>query len=136
MKTRLKTLIIWAGAFLCIGLIYSYFYRMGIQIPCVYYTLTGLYCPGCGISRMCISLLNFDMKSAFQYNAGVMLALPVITIVTFQLLVQYVLIGSKNLTMRQNRIVWILIFYFILFGILRNLPFFEFLQPMEWPSYK
>lgn len=133
MKTQLRTLIIWAGAFLCIGLIYSYFYQMGFQIPCVYYTLTGLYCPGCGISRMCISLLHFDLKSAFRYNAGVMLALPVITIVTFQLFVQYVRTGSKNLTMRQNRVVWILIIYFILFGILRNLPFFKFLQPMEWP---
>lgn len=134
MKIRLRTLIIWAGAFLCIGLIYSYLYREGIQIPCVYYTLTGLYCPGCGISRMCISLLNLDLKSAFRYNAGVMLALPIITIVTFQLFVQYVHTGSKSLTKCQNRIIWILILYLILFGILRNLPFFELLQPMEWPA--
>ena len=36
-----------------------------IKIPCVFNKITGLYCPGCGISRMFISLFSGEIKTAF-----------------------------------------------------------------------
>ena len=59
-------------------------------IPCMFHTITGLYCPGCGVSRMCLSLLSLDFQSAFQANAAVMLILPPGLIIAFQMAFRYI----------------------------------------------
>ncbi|WP_287216798.1 DUF2752 domain-containing protein [Rhodococcus sp. (in: high G+C Gram-positive bacteria)] len=41
----------------------------GVIPPCPTYTLLGIYCPGCGTSRMLYSLLHLDVASALHYNA-------------------------------------------------------------------
>lgn len=68
LKTRkaIFKIYVWVIA---IGLLYYFWVRFtGKAIPCFYYITTGLYCPGCGISRMFIALLSFDIKVAFAYN--------------------------------------------------------------------
>lgn len=39
-----------------------------LRIPCLVYEITGLLCPGCGITRMFASIARFDIKTAFMYN--------------------------------------------------------------------
>lgn len=130
MNTRLKRLILWAGACICIGLLYSYLYsNFGIRIPCAFHTITGYYCPGCGISRMCIAILHMDILKAFSYNIGVMMALPIMIVIGLQIMIQYLKAGNITLTKRQNIVVWILVVYLIIFGIVRNLPMMDFLRP-------
>lgn len=54
---------------LVIGLAYYLWVMLtGLGIPCFYYITTGLLCPGCGISRMFMSLFRLDFLSAFRYN--------------------------------------------------------------------
>ena len=36
------------------------------SIPCIVYQLTGLQCPGCGISRMLLAMLHGDFRAALQ----------------------------------------------------------------------
>lgn len=36
--------------------------------PCILHTLTGLYCPGCGGTRACISFLSGDLYASFRYH--------------------------------------------------------------------
>ena len=43
---------------------------------CVFYELTGLYCPGCGSTRVLRSLLCGDLSGAWRYNPLLTLALP------------------------------------------------------------
>lgn len=38
------------------------------DIPCVFRSVFGIQCPGCGMTRACLSLLHFDLKQAFAYN--------------------------------------------------------------------
>ena len=60
-----------------IGMLYALFSTItGLRIPCVVYALTGLYCPGCGVTRMCLSLLRFDFRTAFSCNQLLILSLP------------------------------------------------------------
>lgn len=37
--------------------------------PCPTYTVFGIYCPGCGVSRMLYALAHLDIPSALHYNA-------------------------------------------------------------------
>ncbi len=68
VKTRKAILKIYSSVVI-IGLLYYLWVKLtGKAIPCLYYLTTGLYCPGCGISRMFISLFKLDVKSAFAYN--------------------------------------------------------------------
>jgi len=49
----------------------------GIIPPCPTYTLFGIHCPGCGLSRMLYSLVHFDVPAAVHYNALGVVALVV-----------------------------------------------------------
>ena len=51
-----------------------------IGIPCVFYEITGLYCPGCGITRLCLSLFEGDIYQAFRYNPIIFINLPILFI--------------------------------------------------------
>lgn len=41
----------------------------GVIPPCPTYTIFGIFCPGCGISRMLYSLVHLDIQAALHYNA-------------------------------------------------------------------
>lgn len=38
------------------------------RVPCIIKYLTGISCPGCGMSRACISALRLDFAAAFAYH--------------------------------------------------------------------
>ena len=59
----LAALLIAAGVAAYYGLA-----RAGLAIPCLFYTLTGLLCPGCGNTRAALALLRLDFSAAFQFN--------------------------------------------------------------------
>ncbi len=44
--------------------------------PCLFYKLTGLYCPGCGSTRMLYYLVHGHPLLAMQQNALALLVLP------------------------------------------------------------
>ena len=39
-----------------------------LDLPCVLRSITGVICPGCGMSRAWLALLQLDLKSAFFYH--------------------------------------------------------------------
>jgi len=46
--------------------------------PCGFYAVTGMYCPGCGMTRALHSVLNGNILRAVQFNAMFVIALPVL----------------------------------------------------------
>lgn len=106
-----------------IGLITYYFISkvFSIGIPCMFYEITHLYCPGCGITRMFFSLLKLDFYQAFRYN-------PLV----FCYLVMFILYKLINLKFKikiPSYFSYILLSIAIVFGILRNIDGFSFLRP-------
>lgn len=100
---------------------------LNFSIPCLFHELTGLYCPGCGITRLFFSLLKFDFYQAFRYN-------PLIFILIILCLIYWIIkILLKKLKgidiTTPNYIYYCLLVVVILFGILRNIPMFDYLAP-------
>ena len=121
MKKRLlKVLIINT---LIILLLISYYYLnkyFHIGIPCLFYKITNLKCPGCGITRMLFSIIKLDFKSAFFYNPVVFILLPILAFYIFYQ--EYIYITKKNNKLKiPEFIYYLIIFILIIFGILRNI---------------
>lgn len=50
-----------------VGIVASVAYALSIPI-CAFHYLTGIPCPGCGMTRACVSLLKGDVLKAFSFN--------------------------------------------------------------------
>lgn len=123
-KARLgRVLALWAailGLGLCYGGLIS---ALGWGIPCVFHLLTGLKCPGCGVSHMALCLLRGDVSGAFDANGGVLCLLPLGFILALDQSVRYVRSGTRRLGRLENGLVIFMIVFLVMFGVLRNLPF-------------
>jgi hypothetical protein len=42
--------------------------KQGFTIPCVFFKVTGLKCPGCGNTRAAIAIANMDFLKSLEYN--------------------------------------------------------------------
>ena len=102
----------------------------GFIVPCLFHEITGFYCPGCGITRMLFAILRLDFYQAFRYNALLFVALPFIGYCVFDYIIRFIL-NNENYFYRKisNRVWYFLLVIVLLFGILRNIPFFDFLTP-------
>ena len=90
-----------------------------IKFPCMIYQLTGYQCPGCGITRMCLSLVEFDFKSAFYYNPFLFITAPLNLFCILYLEINYILKGKYRFGIIKY-FLYLEVVGFILFGILRN----------------
>ena len=123
VKKRLKTLVCLCAALLLGGCAYAMLCaRLGYGIPCLFHWITGLQCPGCGVSRMFLCLLRLDLAGAWRYNPAVLCLLPAGLAVGADWAVRYVRTGSKRLAPWANWLVWGMIAVLLIFGIMRNLP--------------
>ena len=122
-KARRHKLIAWAGLILGIGLAYALFVRLtGLALPCPFHLVTGLLCPGCGVTRMSLALLRLDFAAAWQANPALLLLLPALAWLLGQVALRYVKTGQARLSPGQNILVWAMVLTLLLYGIGRNLP--------------
>ena len=95
---------------------------------CQFHRLTGLNCPGCGMTRALYALLHGNFSAALQDNA-----LFVLTLGTLALRGGWFL--WNNFYRRSTgeifpaKFLWPLLAVALTFTILRNLPAFTFLLP-------
>lgn len=68
-----------------IGMLYYFIDpNLNIFLPkCMFRTLTGHNCPGCGSQRMLHALLHGDFAAAWGYNAFLLIMLPVIVVMIY-----------------------------------------------------
>ena len=113
MNRKVFNYILFLGGVLYLFIFIKYKYR----IPCIFHEITGLYCPGCGITRALASIIQLNFYQAFRYNNLIILIIPIGII--------YILNNKKI----PNYAWYICLAIAILFGILRNISIFEFLAP-------
>lgn len=122
MKSRLIKTIKPIAVFLALGFIYVLIYRLtGFALFCPFRKITGLECPGCGISRMCLNLLRLDFYSAFRENPLVFSILPLYAILYIRQQYRYVRYNDNRTTKFESVFIYITIGLLIIFAVLRNI---------------
>lgn len=129
-RGRVRSSVKKACIYMAAGLAYYLFVRItGWGIPCPLYLVSGKYCPGCGVSRMCMALMRLDFKAAFGYNALLMTLLPVGAVFGIRRWLIYVKTGATDMDIPENVAVIVAFVLTVAFWILRNLPQYAFLAP-------
>ena len=96
----------------------------GLFPSCLFYTFTGLHCPGCGITRALHALVHFDFGGALTMNALAVLALPLLTALALHSWSPWRVLPARAAQVLGNGYGWIAAF--VIFGVLRNLPWWPF----------
>lgn len=90
---------------------------------CVFYKLTSLHCPGCGVQRAIHSLLHGEIVSALMFNALAVLALPLLC----YSLVAWVFEYRRLLPLSvSSKLSYSILFGTLAFWIARNVPLYPF----------
>lgn len=95
---------------------------------CQFHRLTGLNCPGCGMTRAAYELLHGEWRAALHDNVlfVAVLGLLVLRAGWFALNKRR---GRANGDFLQAKWLWPLLVVALVFTVLRNLPAFAFLSP-------
>jgi hypothetical protein len=128
-------LTVFAGTVLCVailgaGAVEFFFnpYHRGFYPVCLFHKLTGLNCPGCGMTRALHALLRGDFLRALHDNA-----LFVFTLAS--LASRGIWFAAKRIFHKpagiffEPKYLWAFLIVALAFGVLRNLPAFSFLSP-------
>jgi len=119
------------GLFLIVAGIASLFFFLDPEeqrlFPkCVFHSVTGYYCPGCGSQRAIYSLLHLNIPGVVSNN---FLFLPGMIVVIYGVVLPAVNrkfgVNYPNFLYYKWTPLWILIIV-ILFAVLRNLPWYPF----------
>ena len=94
---------------------------------CVFHDLTGLYCPGCGITRALHALVHFEFTRALAMNAFLIACLPLLALMAVQGLARKPLMPQGVARVLFDGRWWIVAL--LVFGVLRNLPGLAWLAP-------
>ena len=101
------------------GLYYIWLRITQIKIPCLVREITGLMCPGCGITTMILNLTEFNLLAAFRANQFLFITLPFII---FEIIF-FVYLENKNADNPRwnNILLFIYLILLIVFSIVRNI---------------
>lgn len=119
-----------AGVFVVAGAIFANTYfdpvTAGFFPQCPLHAATGLNCPGCGLTRGFHALFHGDLSSALHFNA----LLPIYGLIFGYLFIAMFLVAVRgrglSLKVFSPTFLWIFLAVSVIFGIIRNLPFYPF----------
>jgi hypothetical protein len=116
--------LLWCSALTVGGALYfkAWLPLTHIGIPCVFHEITGLYCPGCGMTRTTLAMLNMDVYQALRYNPLVFTLIP--------LYLAYMVAVRNGKVKFGKTIMLTMLALTLLFGLLRNIPLFDWLAPV------
>lgn len=110
------------GTLVVCGIIYLAVVRfLHIGIPCNFRRLTGLLCPGCGMTRATFSLLRLDFAKAYSYNALSLTLMPLAVIYAVFRAYKYVFYENYK-TRLWEYFLWAgFVMGIVVFTVIRNL---------------
>lgn len=92
---------------------------------CTFHRLTGLHCPGCGMTRATVAAARGDLAAAFRYNPVGMVVFP-LAMAGLGLEVLGWMLGKRLGWHPGPRTAWLLVWVIAGFWVLRNLPWWPF----------
>ena len=119
---RLRRMLGGCAALLAAGLGYALWVHItGLALPCPFRTVTGLLCPGCGVTRLCLALLRGDVAAAWGANPVLLLLLPILAVLAVRLAVRYVREGRTTGPKWESALMWAMVGLLAVWGAVRNL---------------
>lgn len=105
---------------------YHDYQRYAAYFPqCFWYETTGLYCPGCGLTRALHAALHGEWFTALHMNAFFwLITLPLAVLGLLEIMLDRLFISLKA----HARLVWCYLVLALIFTVLRNLPW----MPWHW----
>jgi hypothetical protein len=95
---------------------------------CLFHAMTGLNCPGCGMTRALSALLHGNFLLALKDNVLFVLTLAGLLIWGARLALQK--LRNRPVTFNvPPKFLWTFLALALVFGVLRNLPGFGWLSP-------
>lgn len=91
----------------------------GPIIPCIFNKITGLFCPGCGMTRAVHSMMHFEIGQALRYNFLIIIIPPFMGI--------YLFLHYKSADKAAMIITYAMLIITISYGVARNLSIFNYL---------
>lgn len=120
METRIKKVIKKFLLLFFFGIAYLVLVDVfHIGFVCVFHEITGLECPGCGITRCILSIIKGNLKEAFHYNMLIFISLPIA--IVYSIYISYNYIKGKKYYKLGDKGWYVILTIVILFGIIRNI---------------
>ena len=121
-KKRLLRVALIGGGLLALLAGYGVFYNVtGFGIPCMLHEVTGLECPGCGLTRAIAAVVRLDFAAAFGFNALWPLYAAYFLWGGIGMAIAYVKRGEVGYLPGKTRMHAVILSAVVLYGILRNL---------------
>jgi hypothetical protein len=102
--------------------------KHGFYPICLFHSLTGWNCPGCGATRAAYQLLHGHLLLALHDNALFVLTLAVLAAQGAWLAVKKIR-NQPAVFMVPPKVLWVFLVIAFIFTGLRNLPWFAWLSP-------
>lgn len=116
---RWRTILI-LSAIVILILIYGFFDPSAHFFPrCIFKSLTGLDCPGCGSQRALHALLHADIIAAWRFNAMLVLSIPPLAVMAAAAVMRTRYPGFYA-AMNSTKAIYIWLVAITLWWILRN----------------
>lgn len=127
VKRVLHVALLLSPAVAMLLLLGIYFLIFKEGIPCAFHEMTGMYCTGCGGTRMVISIIKLQFYQAFRYNPFLFITLPFLIGVGVYQSRLYIIKGKLSYWLDYFLIAYAVAL--AVFGIIRNFEIFKFLRP-------
>ncbi|MGI6069373.1 MAG: DUF2752 domain-containing protein [Blautia sp.] len=112
---------------------YAVWMRLGqsVQVPCLFYRITGFYCPGCGGTRAFSQLLQGHFLRSLWYHPAVLYGAVLYLCFMVSNTAELVTGGRLSIGMRyRNWYVYLLLILMLLHMVVKNVMFHGFGIPM------
>lgn len=120
MLQKLKKLGI-SAMVLAAGFAYYLAARFFFAIPCMFRTLTGFKCPGCGITHMLVAELQLDFAQAYAANPALYLLQPVVGYFIGKMYTCWFFDKRCRWSRTENASLYVVAAILVVFGIIRNI---------------
>lgn len=89
---------------------------------CPLYSLTGLACPGCGLTRGFHALFHGDILTALDFNA----LIPIWAAIFAWVFVSFIFLAVRGRGLKMwpthPNVLWTFMIVLLVFGVVRNIP--------------
>lgn len=92
---------------------------IGYPIPCIFHEITGLLCPGCGITGMVLKIMRFDFIGAFHNNMYVFSLLVFVFVYIIYYCICFIL--KKKALKIHKHVYTAMLIGALLFAVYRNI---------------